>query len=314
MWPWSGKGASGFSSTSTAEEVTQGIDATGLTAIVTGGSSGMGEETARVLALRGAHVVLAVRNTAAGQTSKDKILKQTPTAKVDVMELDLSSMASVKKFVSEFKSAALPLNLLINNAGVCQLPYQLSVDGIEMQFATNHVGHFLLTDLLLDTMKETSRRSNVEGRIVNVSSVVHYWQGICFEKINDESSYGRFSAYRVSKLANILHANELSRRLREEGAKVTANSLHPGLVTTKIVDHLPPDHRIFMRIIKLMSFLFIKEISQGAATICYVALHPQVEGVSGKYFSGCKLCNPSALATDTNLAKKLWDFTSNLIK
>uniref|UniRef100_A0A7N1A023 Short-chain dehydrogenase TIC 32, chloroplastic-like n=1 Tax=Kalanchoe fedtschenkoi TaxID=63787 RepID=A0A7N1A023_KALFE len=244
MWLFSRKDRSGFSSNSTAEEVTQGINAAGLTAIVTGGSSGIGEETSRVLALRGAHVILAVRNTAAGRTSKEKILKQTPTAKVDVMELDLSSIGSVKNFASQFKSTGLPLNLLINNAGISMVPYNLSVDGIELQFATNYVGHFLLTNLLLDTMKETSRRSNVEGRILNITSTAHFTfhkEGICFEKLSDKArytGYGRFSAYRVSKLANILHANELSRRLREEGANVTANSLHPGVVTTKIVDHL----------------------------------------------------------------------------
>uniref|UniRef100_A0A7N0V0Q2 Short-chain dehydrogenase/reductase n=1 Tax=Kalanchoe fedtschenkoi TaxID=63787 RepID=A0A7N0V0Q2_KALFE len=261
-----GKSASGFSAASTAEEVTQGIDATSLCVIITGASSGIGAETARVLALRGARVILATR---------EMILEEIPSAKVEVMELDVSSMASVKSFTSRFTSTGLPLNVLINNAGVCQLPYQLSADGIEMQFATNHVGmtrffplhytdkrirnsfylrsntgHFLLTDLLLDTMKETARRSNVEGRILNVSSAAHYsffWQGIDFERINDESSYGGFSGYRVSKIADILHTNELSRRLREEGANVTANSLHPGLISTKIVNHLPPNRGIFMR-------------------------------------------------------------------
>uniref|UniRef100_A0A7N0U6A5 Short-chain dehydrogenase TIC 32, chloroplastic n=1 Tax=Kalanchoe fedtschenkoi TaxID=63787 RepID=A0A7N0U6A5_KALFE len=317
MWPFWGKSASGFSAASTAEEVTQGIDATSLTVIITGASSGIGAETARVLALRGARVILAVRNTAAGRRTREMILEEIPSAKVDVMELDVSSMASVKSFASLFISTGLPLNVLINNAGVCQLPYQLSADGIEMQFATNHVGHFLLTDLLLDTMKETARRSNVEGRILNVSSAAHYsffWQGIDFERINDESSYGAFSGYRVSKLANILHTNELSRRLREEGANVTANSLHPGLINTKIVDHLPPNRSIFMRIVMLISLLYLKDIHQGAATTCYVALHPQVEGVGGQYFVNCNLAKPCGLATDAKLAKKLWDFTRDLVK
>ncbi|CAM8976488.1 unnamed protein product [Rhodiola kirilowii] len=265
MWMFWGKGPSRFSSSSTAEEVTDGIDATGLTAIVTGGSRGIGAETARVLALRGAHVVLGVRNTASGQNTKETIMKQIPTAKVDVIELDLSSISSVKEFVSQFKSTGLPLNLLINNAGICLTPYKLSVDGIELQFATNHVGHFLLTDLLLDTMKDTSRKSNMEGRIVNVSSVAHIAlcpKGIRFEKINEESGYTRIAAawyyiigtcfvmyviflsgfcqtsymreYRLSKLANVLHANELSTRLMEEGYNITANLLHPGVVRTNL--------------------------------------------------------------------------------
>ncbi|KAM2921463.1 hypothetical protein COP2_043198 [Malus domestica] len=131
------KGPSGFSSSSTAEEVTEGIDATGLTAIVTGASSGIGTETARVLALRGAHVVMAVRNMAAGKDAREQIVKAIPSAKVDAMELDLSSLSSVRKFASDFNSSGLPLNILINNAGVMGTPFTPSKDKIELQFATN---------------------------------------------------------------------------------------------------------------------------------------------------------------------------------
>ncbi|CAI0417275.1 unnamed protein product [Linum tenue] len=233
-------GASGFSARSTAEQVTNGIDATGLTAVVTGASSGIGVETARVLAMRGAHVVMAVRNVDTGKSVKEAILKEIPTAKVDVMQLDLSSMASVKKFASEYISSGLPLNLLINNAGIMMCPYMLSTDNIEMQFATNHVGHFLLTHLLLETMKSTARESNQEGRIVNLSSEGHrfaYKEGIRFDKINNEAEYNNIRAYGQSKLANILHANELARRLKEEGINITANSLHPGAIATNLLRH-----------------------------------------------------------------------------
>lgn len=146
MWRLSSKGASGFSSSSTAEEVTQGIDGSGLTAIVTGASSGIGTETARVLALRGVHVVMAVRNMAACKGVKEAIAKEIPNAKVQAMELDLSSLASVRKFASEFKSSGLPLNILMNyafisnNAGIMATPFMLSKDNIELQFATNHIG------------------------------------------------------------------------------------------------------------------------------------------------------------------------------
>ncbi|KAL5727352.1 NADP-retinol dehydrogenase [Ranunculus cassubicifolius] len=173
MWFFNKKGPSGFSSSSTAEEVTEGIDGTGLTAIVTGASSGIGAETARVLSLRGVHVVMAVRNLVAGTNVKDAIIKENPTAKVDVMELDLSSTASVKKFTSEFNTNGLPLNILINNAGVAPAYYSLSQDKIEMQFATNYLGHFLLMNLLLGTMKNTAQQHKVEGRIVIVSSILH---------------------------------------------------------------------------------------------------------------------------------------------
>ncbi|GMN44576.1 hypothetical protein TIFTF001_013775 [Ficus carica] len=269
MWPFSRKGSSGFSSSSTAKEVTQGIDGTGLTAIVTGASSGIGTETTRVLALRGVHVIMAVRNVAAGKDVKEAIVKEIPTAKIDAMELDLSSLSSVRKFASDFKSSGHPLNILVNNAGVMATPFTLSKDNIELQFATNHLGHFLLTNLLLDTMKKTARQSKKEGRIVNVSSIAHrfpYPEGIRFDKINDQSGYSSGAAYGQSKLANVLHANELARHLK------------------------------------------------GAATTCYVALHPQVKGVSGEYFVDSNLSETSAKGKDMDLAKKLWDFSQNLTK
>ncbi|XP_077241920.1 short-chain dehydrogenase TIC 32, chloroplastic-like [Tasmannia lanceolata] len=312
MWLFSRKGPSGFSANSTAEEVTQGIDGTGLTAIITGATSGIGTETARVLALRGVHVVMGVRNLDAGTDVKETIIKEMPSAKVDVMELDLSSMTSVRKFTSEFNSMDLPLNILINNAAVVTSSLMLSHDGIELQFATNHIGHFLLADILLETMKNTARKSNIEGRIVNVSSEGHrltYREGIRFDKINDKSGYNSFYAYGQSKLANILHANELAKCLKEEGVKITANSLHPGAIVTNLMRH----HTFVNGIATMFGKYVLKSISQGAATTCYVALHPQVEGVSGKYFKDSNTAMPNSKATDPELAKKLWDFSLSLI-
>lgn len=311
MWIFGTKGASGFSARSTAEEVTEGIDGAGLTAIVTGASSGIGTETARVLALHGVHVVMAVRNMDTGRKVKEEILKEIPSAKIDVMKLDLSSLASVKKFASEYKSTDLPLNLLINNAGVMATPFMLSQDNVELQFATNHLGHFLLTNLLLDIMKNTARESQKEGRIINVSSEGHrfaYSEGIRFEKINDESSYGQIYAYGQSKLSNILHANELARRLKEEGVEITANSLHPGSIATNLLRH----HGFIDGMVNLVGKYFLKNIPQGTATTCYVALHPQVKRVSGEYFSDSNIAKRSSLATDVELAKKLWDFSLSL--
>ncbi|XP_059640045.1 short-chain dehydrogenase TIC 32, chloroplastic-like [Cornus florida] len=311
MWIFGWKGPSGFSASSTAEEVTQGIDGTGLTAIVTGASSGIGTETARVFALHGVHVVMAVRNMDTGRKVKEAIHKETTNAKIDVMELDLSSMASVRKFASEYKSSGHPLNLLINNAGVMAPPFMLSQDNIELQFATNHLGHFLLTNLLLETMKNTARESQKEGRIVNVSSVGHrfaYREGIRFDKINDEPSYNTLYAYGQSKLANILHANELARNLKAEGVAITANSLHPGSIATNLLRH----HSFIDGIANMISKYVLKNVPQGAATTCYVALHPQVKGVSGEYFSDNNVAKPSALGKDAELAKKLWDFSLGL--
>ncbi|KAM1126789.1 hypothetical protein ACFX13_042718 [Malus domestica] len=313
MWFFRTKGPSGFSSSSTAEEVTEGIDATGLTAIVTGASSGIGTETARVLALRGAHVVMAVRNMAAGKDAREQIVKAVPTAKVDAMELDLSSLSSVRKFASDFNSSGLPLNILINNAGVMGTPFTLSKDKIELQFATNHAGHFLLTNLLLDTMKKTARKSGKEGRIVNVSSEAHrnpYPEGIRFDKINDQAGYSSFRAYGQSKLANILHANELARRLKEEGADITANSLHPGAIVTNLFRY----YSIINGLVNVLGRAVLKNVQQGAATTCYVALHPQVKGVTGEYFSDCNLSKPRPQGQDVEMAKKLWDFSMDLTK
>ncbi|PIA60522.1 hypothetical protein AQUCO_00300190v1 [Aquilegia coerulea] len=314
MWFFNRKGPSGFSSSSTAEEVTQGIDGTGLTAIVTGTSSGIGAETARVLALRGVHVVMAVRNMVAGASVREAIIKENPTAKVELMELDLSSMASVKKFVSEFYSTGLPLNILINNAGTMGNGFMLSEDNIELLFATNYIGPFLLTNLLLETMKRTAQQSDVEGRIVNVSSNGHqfsYREGIRFDKINDKSGYNGLTAYQQSKLANVLHANELARRLKEDRVQISANSLHPGVITnTDILRHYSTTIKGIFHVI---GKYVLKNVQQGAATTCYVALHPQVKGLTGEYFHDSTIGNASKQAKDAELAKRLWDFSMTLI-
>ncbi|KAL1565548.1 Short-chain dehydrogenase TIC 32, chloroplastic [Salvia divinorum] len=312
MWLFMGNGPSGFSSSSTAEEVTKGIDASGLTAIVTGASSGIGLETTRVLAKRGVHVVMGIRNMPAGERAKQVIMKENPAAKVDAIQLDLSSMESVRSFASEFTSSGLPLNILINNAGVMTPPFALSADKIELQFATNYLGHFLLTHLLLETMKKTARDTKREGRIVNVSSIAHrvsYRQGIQFHKLNDEKSYSKAFAYGQSKLANILHANELARRLKEEGADITANSLHPGVITTNLFRHFG----IFEGLMSSVGQLVLKNVEQGASTTCYLALHPHLKGISGQYFSNNNLSKPNHKASDKDLAAKLWDFTIDLI-
>eukprot|EP00252_Welwitschia_mirabilis_P022500 TRINITY_DN6103_c0_g1_i1.p1 TRINITY_DN6103_c0_g1~~TRINITY_DN6103_c0_g1_i1.p1 ORF type:complete len:323 (+),score=61.66 TRINITY_DN6103_c0_g1_i1:399-1367(+) len=308
---WRNKGPSGFGSSSTAEDVTQGINANGLTAIVTGGTSGIGRETVRVLALRGAEVIMPARNIETGNKVKEEILKDNPDAKVNVMDLDLSSLSSVRKFADSFRALDRPLNILINNAGIMACPFQLSKDGIELQFATNHLGHFLLTNLLLDKIKATAKETGIEGRIVNVSSAAHkrtYPEGIRLDNINDNAGYKPMDAYGQSKLANILHMNELSRRLRDEGANVTANSLHPGVIPTNITRHL----KILALPIALMKFM-LKTLPQGAATTCYLALHPNVKGVSGKYFCDCNEAVPDSKAQDVNLSKGLWKLSEVLV-
>ncbi|KAK9147473.1 hypothetical protein Scep_006230 [Stephania cephalantha] len=301
----------GFSSSSTAEEVTQGVDGTGLTAIVTGAASGIGAETARVLALSGVHVVIGDLNFAAAMNVKAAIVKKLPDAKVDVLELDLSSMASIREFVREFHSLNLPLNILINNAGILSLQFMLSKDNLEQHFAINYLGHFLLIDLLLEKMETTALHSKIEGRIVNVSSIGHYMtyrEGIRFDKINEEPSYSGFRAYGQSKLAVILHSNELARRLEERGVQITSNSLCPGFVSNTNIFKLPT----LLWGLHIFKFL-IKNVQQGAATTCYAALHPQVKGVSGQFFRNCDIAETSSQAQDEELAKKLWDYSTSLI-
>ncbi|CAK9162344.1 unnamed protein product [Ilex paraguariensis] len=250
-------------------------------------------ETARVLALRHVHVVMAVRNMDSGRKVKDNILQDIPTAKIEVMELDLSSMASVRKFASDYKSSGLPLNLLINNAGVMVPQFMLSQDDIELHFATNHLGH---------SVSMQRRR-----KVINVSSEGHwflYSEGIQFDKINDDTRY----KYGQSKLANILHANELAWRLKEEGVHTTANSLQPGVVVTNLLRH-----RSFLDVVinGIDKYMF-KNVQQGAATTCYIALHPQVKGVSGEDFSDCNVAKASSMAEDRELGKKLGDFSLSL--
>ncbi|KAL8119680.1 short-chain dehydrogenase TIC 32, chloroplastic-like [Apium graveolens] len=311
MWILGFNGPSGFSARATAEQVTDGIDGSGLTAIVTGSSNGIGIETARVLALRGVHVVMGVRNVNAGKKVKEDILQKIPNAKIDVMEIDLNSQDSIRRFAEEYISCGHPLNILVNNAGIMSPPFTLSKDNIEQQFAVNHLGAFLLTNLLLDTMKKTAKDSQKEGRIINISSDLHFYgykEGIRFDKLNDEASYNANSAYGQSKLCNILHTNVLTRKFKEEGVNITANSLHPGVIATNLLSN----HGGLLGWFNTFAQWVTKNIPQGAATTCYLALNPQVKDISGGYFADSNQSKPSKLANDEELANKLWDVSLTL--
>ncbi|KAJ0678217.1 putative very-long-chain 3-oxoacyl-CoA reductase [Helianthus annuus] len=177
-----------------------------------------------------------------------------------------------------------------NNVGVMFCPYQLSQDGIEMQFATNHLGHFHLTKLLLDKMKETAARTGIEGRIVNLSSIAHRYtfeQGTVFNKINDKDRI----------------------EMQEEGVNITVNSVHPGLIMTDLMRH----SFLRMSMSKNIKIFYMRKKNFGAATTCYVSVHPNLKGVSGKYFQDCNEYAAGNFATDYELAKKLWDYNQNLV-
>ncbi|KAL5651223.1 hypothetical protein ACJX0J_036681, partial [Zea mays] len=198
--------------------------------------------TARVLAGRGARLVLPARSLKAAEEARARVRAECPGADVAVLPLDLSSLASVRRFVARFLDLGLPLNLLVNNAGKYADRFAVSEDGVEMTFATNYLGHFLLTRLLLDKMADTARATGVQGRIVNVSSTIHSWfpgdgdaLGYLDRVTRRKIPYDPTRAYALSKLANVLHTRALADRLSEMGANVTANCVHPGIVRTRLI-------------------------------------------------------------------------------
>ncbi|CAN6208913.1 unnamed protein product [Urochloa humidicola] len=311
-------GPSGFGSRTTAEEATAGAgsgDLRHVTAIITGATSGIGAETARVLAKRGARLVLPARSLKASEDARARLRGECPGADIVVLPLDLSSLASVRRFVASFLDLGIPLNLLINNAGKYADRFAVSEDGVEMTFATNYLGHFLLTRLLLEKMAETARATGVEGRIVNVSSTIHSWfagddaLGYLDRVTHRKIPYDPTKAYALSKLANVLHTRALADRLREMNANVTANCVHPGIVRTRLIRDR--DGLVTNTVFFLASKL-LKTIPQAAATTCYVAVHPAVAGVSGKYFADCNEASPSRLGASSEEATKLWSFSENL--
>ncbi|KAK6146490.1 hypothetical protein DH2020_020359 [Rehmannia glutinosa] len=297
-------GASGFGSKSTAEQVT-GVcpDLRPVTAIITGATSGIGAETARVLAKRGARLVLPARSLKAAEETKARILSEFPKSEIIVMSLDLSSLDSVRRFVAEFESLNLPLNILINNAGKFSYDHGISEDGVEMTFATNYLGHFLLTKLLLKKMIETAKTSGVQGRIVNVSSSIHSWfSGDMIRYLGlitkNKCEYDGTRAYALSKLANEMEAN------------VTVNCVHPGIVRTR----LTRDREGFITdLVFLLTSKLLKTIPQAAATSCYVATNPRLVNVSGKYYSDCNEASTSKLGSSLAQAAKLWSASEIMV-
>ncbi|XP_010248587.1 PREDICTED: short-chain dehydrogenase TIC 32, chloroplastic-like [Nelumbo nucifera] len=309
-------GPSGFGSNSTAEQVTEDCSClvpSQLTAIITGATSGIGAETARVLAKRGIRVVIAARDLKKGGEVKERIQKESPRAEIVLLEINLSSFASIKRFCSQFLSLGLPLNILINNAGKYSKNLEFSEDKIEMTFATNYLGHFLLIEMLLDKMEETATQTDIEGRIINVSSVIHSWvrrDEFCFNDMLNPNNFNGTRAYAQSKLANILHAKEIANKLKARNSRVTINAVHPGIVKTGIMS----DHKGFITdLIFFLASKLLKTTSQGASTTCYVALSRQINGVNGKYFIDCNESHCSSLANDESEAKRLWEQTHEFI-
>lgn len=287
-------------------------DQSGRIAIVTGANTGLGYHTAAMLAQGGAHVVLAVRNLEKGNAALARIVAANPKADVTLAQLDLSSLESVRHAADALRANYPRIDLLINNAGVMYTPKQVTADGFEMQFGTNHLGHFALTGLLLDHLL------NVRGsRVVTVSSVGHRIRaGIHFDDLQWERRYDRVAAYGQSKLANLLFTYELQRRLAAAQKNTIAVAAHPGLSNTELARNLPG-------ILKPAVNVFWSVMSQGAAMgalpTLRAATDPDVEG--GQYYGPDglgeqrghpKLVSSSAQSHDEELQRRLWTVSEEL--
>jgi NAD(P)-dependent dehydrogenase (short-subunit alcohol dehydrogenase family) len=303
-----------FGFESTAAEVVAGIDLSGKRTIVTGASSGIGVETARALAGAGAEVTLAVRDTDAGERTAADITATTGSTALHVSRLDLADQASVAAFTTDWSG---PLHRLVNNAGVMALPdLELTPEGWEMQFATNHLGHFALALGLHDALAAAG-----DARIVSLSSRGHLRSPVIFDDLNFTSRpYEPFLAYGQSKTANVLFAVEATRRWGGDG--ITANAVHPGAIDTNLSRHMDPQVLADLRTSGAYRY---KTPEQGAATSVLVATSPQLEGIGGRYFEDCNeatvLETPdadakagvAAYALDPDNAERLWDVSLQML-
>ncbi|KAM9111296.1 retinol dehydrogenase 13-like [Pangshura tecta] len=278
-------------------------DLTGKTVIVTGANSGIGKYVALDLARRNARTILACRSRERGQAAVEEIQRATGNPNVLLRIVDISNMASIRHFAKQIREEEKRLDILVNNAGVTGLPFSITSEGLEQTFATNYLGPFLLTNLLLDTMK-----GSAPARIVTVSSFRHVQATANVRQLTGEERPRSFiQSYNSTKLMNILFTNELARRL--QGTGVTANSLNPGIVNTEIMRHFNWLVRLLFNIFSI----FIMSAEEGAASTIYCAVSEEAAGVTGKYFdSDCRLALPAAPARDLGLARKLWEESERL--
>jgi len=269
--------------------------------VITGSNKGIGFETAKILSKMGGHIILACRNMEKANIAVKEIKVLTGNFNVEAMHLDLSSFASIEKFVQEFQQRKLPLHILINNAAIV-CPYRTTADGFEVQFETNYLGPYLLTRLLLENLKET------RGRIVIVSSKAHERAIVKLDDLQLKSCRP-FQTYSNTKLYNILFSNELNRRL--QGSGIVVNSVRPGMVLTDIAKEL----RLWVRFcFATLVILFGRSVSEGAQTLVYAAISPELEGKGGLYYSDCSEVKVSKLASDRELATQLWKISAKMCK
>ena len=277
----------------------------GKIVVITGANSGLGLESARLMAARGAHVIMACRSQEKAIAAKHQILAETPDAELDLMPLDLASQQSIKDFVALFNDRYPRLDILLNNAGLMAPPLSHTEDGFEIQFGTNHLGHFTLTGLLLDQLEKSDA-----PRVVTVSSMAHNFGNIYFGNLNAEKRYFRWFFYGQSKLANLMFARELHRRLRLSGSKIQSFAVHPGYSDTNLQSTSGTD--IFNR-------FFAQSQQMGCYPSVYAATSDQVK--SGEYYgpNGCfeaagypAPARVRKRAQDEQLAQKLWDVSEEM--
>ncbi len=289
-----------FTKTSSATEVVTGVDLAGKTVLITGATSGLGLETMRVLAARGANVLGTGRTlTKAREACAGIGPRCTP------LELELESLDSVRACSDAVRALGMPLDVLLLNAGIMALPKLEQVRGLEKQFAVNHVGHFLLANRLLEQVKAAP-----QGRVVTMSSSAYKWAppvGIEFDNLSGERDYTANKAYGISKTANGLFSLELARRL--EGTNATSNSVNPGGVNTNLSRHYPAWQR---NILGLIAGFLLKPVEVGAATQCYVSAAPALAKVSGCYFEDCNPVVPAGQMNNAALAQQLWTKSEEL--
>jgi len=274
--------------------------------VITGGNSGIGRESAVALAAMGATVVITARNPAKGQAALADVRQRSGSSRVELMDLDLADFASIRSFAAELLARFDRLDVLVNNAGGIISDRVHTAQGFEMTFGANHLGHFLLTELLLDRLVQSA-----PSRVVTVASIAHRFalSGLSFDDLQGDLGYSSMDAYAKSKLANILFSNELARRL--EGTGVTSNALHPGGVRSGFgkSDH----NRGIDRIAMVVGAPFLRSPKGGAKTTVYLASSPAVAGATGGYYVRSKRHTPSKRARDTDAARRLWEESESLV-
>lgn len=270
----------------------------GKTAVVTGGTAGIGRETVRALAVRGARVIFTGRNAAAGETLVAEIHKEIPGAVVEFLPVDFASLKSVKRLAGEIANRAPKIDILVNNAGLNASKESKTEDGFETVFAVNHLAPFLLTNLLLRNIADG-------GRIVNVASKMHSWRGMNFDDLEGKKNWNSITAYSQSKLANVMFTYTLAEKLAPRN--IAVNCLHPGVIASDITREMPG-------VVRFLAGVFLKNTEQGAATSVYLAASPAVAGVTAKYLDDKKTVASSKESYDKARQQKLWSVSEEMLK